>query len=221
MKFGNFLFPDCRDPERDGIVIDETIREAWLSDALGVDVIWLAEHQRRDYCLCRPDQLCRALAPRARSRQLRSPSDRTIIPSALLNNWRSSTILRRHRLARREVLLNLRVSRLRDHHGAQARLEAQVITKALDEAEQGRCAACRWCGHGLQAHPRLSAPLGRGVTARLARHAVRIDERASDEAVVISCPRNDARPGDEAIAAPVLGLAYYLCQPSDCSREET
>src|SRR5260370_32637244 len=44
MKFGNFLFPDCRDPERDGIVIDETLREAWLSDELGVDVIWLAEH---------------------------------------------------------------------------------------------------------------------------------------------------------------------------------
>jgi hypothetical protein len=32
VKFGNFLFPDCRDPERDGIVIDETLREAWLSD---------------------------------------------------------------------------------------------------------------------------------------------------------------------------------------------
>ena len=35
MKFGNFLFPDCRDPKRDGIVIDETLREARLSDALG------------------------------------------------------------------------------------------------------------------------------------------------------------------------------------------
>ena len=32
MKFSNFLFPDCRDPERDGIVIDETLREARLSD---------------------------------------------------------------------------------------------------------------------------------------------------------------------------------------------
>ena len=44
MKFSNFLFPDCRDPERDGSVIDETLHEAWLSDQLGVDVIWLAEH---------------------------------------------------------------------------------------------------------------------------------------------------------------------------------
>lgn len=50
MKFSNFLFPDCRDPERDGIVIDETLREAWLSDELGVDVIWLAEHHFDGIC---------------------------------------------------------------------------------------------------------------------------------------------------------------------------
>ena len=50
MKFGNFLFPDCRDPERDGVVIDETLREAVLSDELGVDVIWLAEHHFDGIC---------------------------------------------------------------------------------------------------------------------------------------------------------------------------
>jgi len=50
VKFGNFLFPDCRDPERDGIVIDETLREAWLSDELGIDVIWLAEHHFDGIC---------------------------------------------------------------------------------------------------------------------------------------------------------------------------
>jgi alkanesulfonate monooxygenase SsuD/methylene tetrahydromethanopterin reductase-like flavin-dependent oxidoreductase (luciferase family) len=50
MKFSNFLFPDCRDPKRDGIVIDETLREAWLSDELGVDVIWLAEHHFDGIC---------------------------------------------------------------------------------------------------------------------------------------------------------------------------
>jgi alkanesulfonate monooxygenase SsuD/methylene tetrahydromethanopterin reductase-like flavin-dependent oxidoreductase (luciferase family) len=50
MKFGNFLFPDSRDPARDGIVIDETLREAWLSDELGVDVIWLAEHHFDGIC---------------------------------------------------------------------------------------------------------------------------------------------------------------------------
>ena len=50
MKFSNFLFPDCRDPGRDGVVIDETLREAWLSDELGVDVIWLAEHHFDGIC---------------------------------------------------------------------------------------------------------------------------------------------------------------------------
>jgi alkanesulfonate monooxygenase SsuD/methylene tetrahydromethanopterin reductase-like flavin-dependent oxidoreductase (luciferase family) len=50
MKFGNFLFPDCRDPGRDGVMIDETLREAWLSDELGVDVIWLAEHHFDGIC---------------------------------------------------------------------------------------------------------------------------------------------------------------------------
>jgi alkanesulfonate monooxygenase SsuD/methylene tetrahydromethanopterin reductase-like flavin-dependent oxidoreductase (luciferase family) len=50
MKFGNFLFPDSRDPGHDGAVIDETLREAWLSDELGVDVIWLAEHHFDGIC---------------------------------------------------------------------------------------------------------------------------------------------------------------------------
>ncbi|HEX5320898.1 MAG TPA: LLM class flavin-dependent oxidoreductase [Stellaceae bacterium] len=44
MKFSTFLFSDSRDPARDGAVIDETIREAVLADALGVDIVWLAEH---------------------------------------------------------------------------------------------------------------------------------------------------------------------------------
>ena len=42
MKFGDFLFPDCRDPAQDGAVIEETMREAALADELGADVIWLA-----------------------------------------------------------------------------------------------------------------------------------------------------------------------------------
>lgn len=44
MKFSTFLFPDSRDPARDGAVIDETLREARLAEELGVDVVWLAEH---------------------------------------------------------------------------------------------------------------------------------------------------------------------------------
>jgi alkanesulfonate monooxygenase SsuD/methylene tetrahydromethanopterin reductase-like flavin-dependent oxidoreductase (luciferase family) len=50
VKFSNFLFPDCRDPARDGIVIDETLREAMLSDELGFDAIWLAEHHFDGIC---------------------------------------------------------------------------------------------------------------------------------------------------------------------------
>ena len=50
MKFGNFLFPDSRDPGQDSAVIEETLREAWLSDELGVDVVWLAEHHFDGIC---------------------------------------------------------------------------------------------------------------------------------------------------------------------------
>ena len=44
MKFSNFLFPDSMSAEDDGRVIDETLQEARLTDALGYDTIWLAEH---------------------------------------------------------------------------------------------------------------------------------------------------------------------------------
>src|SRR5215472_12990229 len=67
MKFGNFLFPDSRDPARDGVVIDETLREAWLSDELGVDVIWLAEHHFDGICAyVDPISLAGALATTTR-----------------------------------------------------------------------------------------------------------------------------------------------------------
>jgi alkanesulfonate monooxygenase SsuD/methylene tetrahydromethanopterin reductase-like flavin-dependent oxidoreductase (luciferase family) len=44
VKFSTFLFPDSRDPARDGQVIGETLREALLADELGADMVWLAEH---------------------------------------------------------------------------------------------------------------------------------------------------------------------------------
>src|SRR5215467_12899907 len=50
MKFSNFLFPESRDPACDGQVIDETLREARLTDGLGFDVIWLAEHHFDGIC---------------------------------------------------------------------------------------------------------------------------------------------------------------------------
>lgn len=50
MKFSNFLFPESRDPARDGQVIDETLAEARLTDELGFDVVWLAEHHFDGIC---------------------------------------------------------------------------------------------------------------------------------------------------------------------------
>ena len=44
MKFSNFLFPESKTPEGDYDVIEESLREAELSEKLGYDVIWLAEH---------------------------------------------------------------------------------------------------------------------------------------------------------------------------------
>ena len=50
VKFSNFLFPESRDPAHDGRVIDETLREARLTDELGFEVIWLAEHHFDGIC---------------------------------------------------------------------------------------------------------------------------------------------------------------------------
>jgi alkanesulfonate monooxygenase SsuD/methylene tetrahydromethanopterin reductase-like flavin-dependent oxidoreductase (luciferase family) len=50
VKFGNFLFPESRDPAADGQIIQETLREARLSDELGVEVLWLAEHHFDGIC---------------------------------------------------------------------------------------------------------------------------------------------------------------------------
>ena len=44
MKFSNFLFPDSMSATDDGRIIDETLQEARLTDGLGFDTIWLAEH---------------------------------------------------------------------------------------------------------------------------------------------------------------------------------
>jgi alkanesulfonate monooxygenase SsuD/methylene tetrahydromethanopterin reductase-like flavin-dependent oxidoreductase (luciferase family) len=71
VKFGDFLFPDSRDPERDGAVIDETLREAWLADELGVDVIWLAEHHFDGICAyADPISFAGALAATTRQAKL-------------------------------------------------------------------------------------------------------------------------------------------------------
>jgi alkanesulfonate monooxygenase SsuD/methylene tetrahydromethanopterin reductase-like flavin-dependent oxidoreductase (luciferase family) len=51
MKFGNFMFSECREPDRDSEVIDEIIDEAKLCDALGMDALWLAEHHFSGTCV--------------------------------------------------------------------------------------------------------------------------------------------------------------------------
>lgn len=64
MRFGDFLFPDSRDPEADGCVIDETLAEARLADELGIDVVWLAEHHFDGICAyADPIVFAGALAP--------------------------------------------------------------------------------------------------------------------------------------------------------------
>lgn len=71
MKFGDFLFPDSRDPDADGRVIDETLAEARLADALGIDVVWLAEHHFDGICAyADPIVFAGALAPALRRASL-------------------------------------------------------------------------------------------------------------------------------------------------------
>ena len=50
MRVSNFLFPQSTLPDDDGRVIAETLAEAKLTDHLGFDVIWLAEHHFDGIC---------------------------------------------------------------------------------------------------------------------------------------------------------------------------
>ena len=50
MRVSNFLFPQSTTPADDARVIQETLDEAKLTDELGFDVIWLAEHHFDGIC---------------------------------------------------------------------------------------------------------------------------------------------------------------------------
>ncbi len=50
MRTSNFLFPSSLTVADDGRVIEETLAEAKLTDALGFDTIWLAEHHFDGVC---------------------------------------------------------------------------------------------------------------------------------------------------------------------------
>ena len=165
MKFGNFLFPDSRDPERDGAVIDETLREAWLSDELGVDVIWLAEHHF--------DGICAYADPISFAGALATSTRHSKIGFAVLQMALHHPIRLAEQLA---VLDNITKGRLIvglgrgssyniydyqgfgiDHHEAQARLDEaeEIMVRAWTERRASAIAAgfgistCRCCGRGL------------------------------------------------------------------------
>lgn len=49
MKVSNFLFPQA-EPDSDGQVIDDALKEAVLCDELGMETVWLAEHHFDGNC---------------------------------------------------------------------------------------------------------------------------------------------------------------------------
>ena len=50
MRFSNFLFPESRHQDRDGIILDEVMQEVRLTEQLGFDTIWLSEHHFDGNC---------------------------------------------------------------------------------------------------------------------------------------------------------------------------
>ena len=131
MKFGNFLFPDCRNSARDGVVIDDTLREAWLSDELGVDVIWLAEHHFDGICAyVDPISFAGALATSAR----RSKIGFAVVQTALHHPIRLAEQL--------AVLDNITKGRLSSVWAA-ARHTTSTITRASGSTIMRRRSAWR------------------------------------------------------------------------------
>ncbi len=70
MKFGNFLFPQSSAPEDDFQVVDDALREAELSEALGFDAVWLGEHHIDGACAY-VDPVTFAAAVAARTRRVK------------------------------------------------------------------------------------------------------------------------------------------------------
>jgi alkanesulfonate monooxygenase SsuD/methylene tetrahydromethanopterin reductase-like flavin-dependent oxidoreductase (luciferase family) len=70
MKFSNFLFPASASAAHDFPVIQEALREAELSDQLGFDTIWLAEHHFDGGCAY-VDPMTFATAIAARTQHIR------------------------------------------------------------------------------------------------------------------------------------------------------
>jgi len=70
MRFSNLLFPESATPEHDFAVIHEALQEVELSDQLGFDTIWLAEHHFDGGCVY-VDPMTFATAIAARTTQIK------------------------------------------------------------------------------------------------------------------------------------------------------
>ena len=44
MRFGTFVFSISHDPKEDHQVMENTLREVELAEAIGLDAVWLTEH---------------------------------------------------------------------------------------------------------------------------------------------------------------------------------
>ena len=70
MKFSNFLFPESKTPEGDFDVIQESLKEAELTEELGYDAVWLAEHHFDGGCVY-VDPITFASAIAARTKRIK------------------------------------------------------------------------------------------------------------------------------------------------------
>ncbi len=70
MRFGSFIFPVSHHPDNDGSVIDDTLQEIELADAVGIDAVWLAEHHF-DGAVAYADPVVFAAAIAARTKRIK------------------------------------------------------------------------------------------------------------------------------------------------------
>jgi alkanesulfonate monooxygenase SsuD/methylene tetrahydromethanopterin reductase-like flavin-dependent oxidoreductase (luciferase family) len=70
MRFGTFVFSISRDPTEDHQVIENTLREVELAEAIGMDAVWLTEHHF-DGAVAYADPLVFGAAVAMRTRRVR------------------------------------------------------------------------------------------------------------------------------------------------------
>src|SRR5919109_2246365 len=70
MRFGTFVFSISNDPKEDYLVIENTLREVELAEAIGLDAVWLTEHHF-DGAVAYADPVVFGTAVAMRTRRLR------------------------------------------------------------------------------------------------------------------------------------------------------